>query len=77
MLYSETHQYEDKVEVLFHLMADEQENIFDKNDAMISCSRGPAKRVIEILTTLASKHTAEIIKDSLKGANEDNKSKED
>ena len=29
----------------------------------ISCSRGPARRVIEILTTLSSKITAEIIKD--------------
>ena len=58
-------------------MADEQEDINDKKIDMISCSRGPAKRVIEILTTLASKITAEIIKDSFNDANEDNKSQED
>ena len=70
ILYSETQCKEDKVKILFYLMADEQADIYnrelmDNNDPMISCSRGPAKHVIEILTTLTSSMPAEVIKDSL------------
>ena len=67
ILYSDskTEDHDYKVQLLFHLMTDEQPNIVEGRPAVISCTRGSARRVIEILQTLSSKLPTEIIQDSM------------
>ena len=62
MLYSgKEDSFDTKVQILFLQMSDEQEDIRDNEDPVISSPKGPARRVIDNLMTLSCQLTSEIV----------------
>ena len=66
LLYTETASPEDKVMFLFHAMYDEVADLIHEQNhphQITGVNNGHAKKVIEILTTISSKITAQILKE--------------
>ena len=54
MLYSgKEDTFDFKVQILFHQMSDEQKDIRENEEPVISSPKGPARRVIDNLMTLS------------------------